>query len=129
MINVRTLVFVLLLSVMSCLFSETANAKQKLTFLEFGSTTCVPCKKMEPILEEIEAKYSDQVNVVFHNVKKKETREIAGKYKIRLIPTQVFLDQDGKEVYRHEGFLPLSKILEVLEKNGIDIKIIQTDNQ
>ncbi len=129
MYRLRLIVLLVLTAVISGLFCETEKIKPKLTFLEFGSTTCVPCKKMEPILDEVKEKYSDQVSVVFHNVKLKETREIAGKYKIRLIPTQVFLDQDGKEVYRHEGFLPLDKVLEVLKENGIDLEDQQAESK
>jgi thioredoxin 1 len=79
---------------------------------EFGSTTCVPCKMMEPVLENIKEEYKDKVEVVFIDVK--EDFRPKSVYKIRMIPTQVFFDKNGVEVTRHEGFLsekPISRIL------------------
>ena len=40
----------------------------KVTFVELGSVKCIPCKMMQPIMEEIEKEYGDQVKVVFHDV-------------------------------------------------------------
>jgi thioredoxin 1 len=39
-------------------------------------------------------------------------------YGVRLIPTQIFLDRDGKEVWRHEGFLPKAEIIAKLKELG-----------
>ncbi len=41
---------------------------------------------------------------------------MATKYKIRVIPTQVFLDQDGKEFFRHEGFFPKEELMKIVDK-------------
>ncbi len=89
----------------------------KITFLELGSTTCIPCKKMEPVLEAIGNKYGDQIEVIFHNVKK--DREIVRKYGIRLIPTQIFLDNKGRELLRREGFFTEEKIDAFLQSKGL----------
>lgn len=89
----------------------------KITFLELGSLSCVPCKKMEPVLESIEKRYGSQIDVIFHDVKK--NREIAKLYNIRLIPTQVFLDKKGNELLRHEGFFPEPNIDEFLLSKGL----------
>ncbi len=90
---------------------------QKVTFLELGSTTCIPCKKMEPILESIGKRYGNQIDVIFHDIKKE--REIAKQYNIRLIPTQIFLDSNGNELFRHEGFFPEKNIDEFLKSKGL----------
>ncbi len=89
------------------------------TFVELGSVRCIPCKKMQPIMKEIEEKYGDQVKVVFHDVWTSEGKPFAYKYKIRLIPTQVFLDKDGEEYFRHEGFFPKDELIEVLKQKGV----------
>lgn len=89
----------------------------RITFLELGSTTCIPCKKMEPILESIGKRYSNQIDVIFHDIKKK--RDIAKQYNIRLIPTQIFLDSNGNELFRHEGFFPEENIDEFLQSKGL----------
>ncbi|MFH1283466.1 MAG: thioredoxin family protein [bacterium] len=100
-------------------FSDELKKNQKLILVELGSVKCIPCKKMKPILDEIETKYSEQVDVVFHDVWTKEGGRDAEKYKIRLIPTQVFLDKSGKEYFRHEGFYPLDEIIEKLKEGGL----------
>jgi thioredoxin 1 len=91
----------------------------KVTFIELGSVRCIPCKKMQPIMEEIKKEYKGQVKVVFYDVWTSEGRPYAYKHKIRLIPTQVFLDKDGKEYYRHEGFFPKKELVKVLKQKGV----------
>lgn len=91
----------------------------KVTFVELGSVNCIPCKMMQPVMKEIEKEYGGQVKVVFYDVWKEEGRPYAEKYKIRAIPTQVFLDKYGKEFFRHEGFYPTEEIVKVLEKQRI----------
>ena len=89
------------------------------TFVELGSVRCIPCKKMQPIMKEIEKEYGNQVKVVFHDVWTGEGKPFAYKYKIRLIPTQVFLDKGGKEYFRHEGFFSKDELIEVLKQKGV----------
>jgi thioredoxin 1 len=70
-------------------------------------------------MKTIEAKYGGQVKVVFYDVWTEEQKPYAEKYKIKLIPTQVFLDADGKEFFRHEGFYPEKEIDKLMQDNGI----------
>jgi thioredoxin 1 len=93
--------------------------KPKVTFVELGSVRCIPCKQMQPVMKAIEKKYGGQVKVVFYDVWKAEQKVFADKYKIQLIPTQVFLDENGKEFFRHEGFYPEKEIDKVLKSKGI----------
>ena len=74
---------------------------------------------MQPIMESIEKKYGGQVRVVFYDVWKDPAP--GRKYGVRLIPTQVFLDEAGKEITRHEGFLPEAAIDEFLQARGLTI--------
>jgi len=92
-------------------------SKYQVTFLELGADRCIPCKKMQPIMKEIAAAFSDRVQVVFYDVWKDPVP--AEKYGVQLIPTQVFLDQKGKEIARHVGLFPKEEILELLKKHGI----------
>lgn len=103
--------------------SETKKLP-RITFLELGSKTCIPCKMMVPVMEEIEAEFGDQVAVIFHDVKK--DRKISKKYKIKLIPTQIFLDAEGEELFRHEGFFSTAEISEFLIKQGLTPKTPMT---
>jgi thioredoxin 1 len=91
----------------------------KATFVELGSVNCIPCKKMQPIMKEIEEEYKNQVKVVFHDVWTDEGRPYAKKFGIRVIPTQIFLDKNEKEYFRHEGFFPKEQLVEVLKKQGV----------
>ena len=116
----------LLLSVSSLLGEaagiQPAQALQAplVTFIELGSVDCVPCKAMRPVMTDIETSYKGKVKVVFYDVWTKEGEPYGRKFRIRVIPTQVFLDKDGKEFYRHEGFFLASDIKKMLSKNGIE---------
>jgi len=91
----------------------------KVTFVELGSVGCIPCDKMQPIMKEIEEEYKGQVKVVFHDVKTAEGEPYKKIFNIRAIPTQVFLDKDGNEYYRHLGFFAKDELIKVLEKQGV----------
>lgn len=111
-------VFVLLLLI-SLITIQADNAdslvvqKAQLTFLEFGSTTCVPCKMMEKVLVEVKDIYGDRIDVQFINVMK--NRDLAQEYGIKLIPTQVFLDENKNEISRHQGYFPTAEIRKILD--------------
>lgn len=100
--------------------SATAPEETHLvTFVELGSVRCIPCKMMQPIMKEIEKDYAGQVKVVFHDVWTPEGEPFAASYKIRVIPTQVFLDKDGEEYFRHEGFFPKEELVKILKQKGV----------
>ncbi len=94
----------------------------KIIFVELGSVNCIPCRKMQPIMASIEKKYDGQVKVVFYDVWKPEQRHYAQQFSIRLIPTQVFLDENGNEIMRHEGFFPEEEIDAFLQARGLTVK-------
>lgn len=100
---------------------ENKNTQQeiKVTFVELGSVNCIPCKMMKPVMEAIEKEYNDQVKVIFYDVWTDEGKEYGVKYQIRAIPTQVFLDKDGKEYYRHMGFFSKDEVVDILKKGGV----------
>jgi len=95
------------------------NGKPIVTFVEIGSVKCIPCKKMQPIMKEIEQEYAGKVKVVFYDVWTDEGKPYGKKYGIRVIPTQVFLDKDGKEYFRHEGYFPKDELVKVLKQKGV----------
>ena len=94
-------------------------AKPQVTFIELGSVNCIPCKAMQKIMKAIEEKYGSQIKIVFYDVWKQEQAHYAQEYNIRLIPTQVFLDANGKELMRHEGFFPEKEIDVFLQSKGL----------
>ena len=101
--------------------AEQAQTKEelKVTFVELGSVKCIPCKMMQPVMDEIEKEYAGQVKVVFYDVWTPEGRPYAEQYGIQGIPTQVFLDKDGKEFHRHMGYYPKEEIEKVLKIQGV----------
>lgn len=116
---------VLLIAFSLTLFPQSKQPKEKqavkpnITFIELGSVNCIPCKKMQPVMKAIEQKYGEKVKVLFYDVWTEEQKPFAKKYGIRLIPTQVFLDENGKEFFRHEGFYPEEEIHKIFKQRGI----------
>lgn len=98
---------------------KLTKEKYKLTFIELGSVRCIPCQKMQPIMKSIEEKYPEQVNVLFYDVWTPEGKSYGDKYDIKLIPTQIFLDENSEEFFRHEGFFPEEELIKVLKNKGI----------
>lgn len=88
----------------------------KPSLIDFGASSCVPCRMMKPILDELTIEYKGKANIVLIEVY--EFRELASRYGIRAIPTQIFFDRDGKEVWRHQGYLPKEEIVKKLTELG-----------
>jgi len=88
--------------------------KPKITFIELGSVKCKPCIRMQEVIKKVEEKYPTQVKTIFYDVWTKEGEPYAEKYHIDPIPTQVFLDKNGKEYFRHEGYFPFEELEKVL---------------
>lgn len=84
----------------------------QITFLEFGSTGCSACKKMEAVMDQVKIEYGDQIHVVFHNVSQATSLNLMKYYGIVSIPTQIFLDANGNEIYRHSGYISFNDIEE-----------------
>lgn len=96
---------------------KTDNAANLPKLVDLGSDKCVPCKLMAPILAELKKEYDGRFDVVFIDVAKNPGAEKS--FNIRLIPTQIFLAADGKELFRHEGFFAKEEILKKWEELGI----------
>jgi thioredoxin 1 len=96
-----------------------APSKARPTILDFGRGLCPNCKQMEGILEKIKERYGDQVDVRLVYVDQDEA--LFKQYRIMLVPTQVFLDASGKEVFRHTGVFPP----DLLEKKLRELKFIK----
>jgi len=99
--------------------TETGEEVLLPALVDLGSDKCVPCKMMEPILEELKEEYSGIFDVKFINTR--EDQDASSSYNIRLIPTQIFYDAEGNELFRHEGFFSKEDILKKWKELGIDI--------
>ena len=91
----------------------------KVTFLEFGANNCIPCLNMRPVMDSVQNKYGWQISVQFIDVYKNP--KMANDYKIVSMPTQVFLDSNDMEFFRHRGFFPEDSIHILLKSVGLEI--------
>lgn len=88
--------------------------------VDLGAGKCIPCIMMAPILKELKKEYAGTFNVEFIDVWKNP--DAGRKYGIRMIPTQIFFDTAGKELFRHEGFFAREDILLKWKELGVDIE-------
>lgn len=101
--------------------STNAPAKSTLPRLvDLGADKCIPCKMMAPILKELKAEFEGQLDVEFIDVWKKP--DASKPYKINIIPTQIFYDASGKELFRHEGFFSKADILAKWKELGVNLR-------
>lgn len=90
---------------------------KRMMIMELGATTCIPCKMMVPIMDELAKELQGKVDIQFVDVYKRG--DLAQNYKIFAIPTQIFFDKSGKELFRHQGFYPKAEIMAKLKELGL----------
>ncbi|MBL0173667.1 MAG: thioredoxin family protein [Ignavibacteria bacterium] len=95
---------------------DAAIASGSYTFLEFGGKSCKPCKQMQPILRDLRARYP---KLTVGNIYMENSRDLLEKWKIQLIPTQVLLGPDKKEIMRHVGLWEMKDILAAFKKHHV----------
>ena len=95
-----------------------APVKGMVTMIDLGAKKCIPCKMMAPIMEKMEKVYRGKAAIVFIDVW--ENREQAGRFRISSIPTQIFFNPEGKEIYRHVGFMGEEAIVAQLKSMGVE---------
>ncbi len=111
----------------SAFAEEFANVPEKgmVTMIDLGAKKCVPCKMMAPIMVKLEKAYEGKANIVFIDVW--ENRDQAPRFKIKSIPTQIFFNEAGEEIYRHVGFLDEKSIVNQLTKMGVAEPDVETE--
>jgi thioredoxin 1 len=85
--------------------------------IDLGARKCIPCKKMAPILETLSNEYRGRASILFIDVN--VNKAAALKFRIQMIPTQIFFNAQGKEVKRHIGFIDKRDILKELKAAGL----------
>ena len=96
---------------------DKAKKEGKAVMLELGSVGCRPCEQMKAVMEKLRANYIGKLEVLFVDVRK--DRDTAQRFGVYAIPTQVFLDRNGKEFHRHIGYYGYEEIAPLLKKAGI----------
>jgi len=116
--NMKTTNSLLLtLFAITLLFSScTKKEEAQVTFIELGSVRCIPCQKMQKVIKKVEEKYPTQVKTVFYDVWTDEGEEASKNFEFDEIPTQVFLDENGKEYYRHVGYFEFEELEKILNQ-------------
>lgn len=118
--KLSVLVIMLMLFFTTGAFAEdylNVPAKGKVTMIDLGAKKCIPCKMMAPILVKLEKAYKGTADIVFIDVW--ENNKPAKRFKIRSIPTQIFFNEQGEEVYRHVGFFDEKSIVAQMTKMGV----------
>ncbi len=95
--------------------------------VDLGAGKCIPCKMMAPILEQLKTEYYGKLKVEFIDVW--ENPNSAKEYGIQVIPTQIFFDVNGKEMFRHEGFFSKEDILLKWKQLGVKLEKGQKDEK
>ena len=127
--NLKTLLFTLTLSLTLLITADLARAKDfspgmpvpgkgMATLVDIGAKSCIPCKMMDPILQKMDKRYEGKAAVIFIDVRFHQ--EEARRFRIEGIPTQIFFDKTGKEIYRHTGFMSEAAIIEQFKKMGVE---------
>lgn len=96
---------------------KQAMASGQPVIIDLGARSCIPCKQMAPILEELAKEYAGQAQVLFIDVH--EDQDAGERFRIQMIPTQIFFNAQGKEVKRHIGFMDKAEILQGLKVAGL----------
>ena len=103
-------------------FSRASEVKEvpvkgMVTMVDLGAASCIPCKMMAPILDKLEKRYKGKAAIIFIDLRYQ--RDAAQHFGIRAIPTQVFFDKSGREVFRHIGFMNEADIVRQLSSLGV----------
>lgn len=83
---------------------------------DFSAEWCPPCRDQKPIIHELEGELKGRVEVKIIDVD--QEKDLASRFAINAIPTQVFLDGAGNELSRHVGFFPKDSIMNRLTAHG-----------
>ncbi len=98
-------------------FLKSLPVKGMVTMIDLGRKNCIQCKRMAPILEKLEKEYRGKAAIVFINLLEDPEQQYV--YRLKALPTQIFFNPEGEEVYRHVGFMSEKDIVAQLKKMGV----------
>lgn len=87
--------------------------------LDLGATSCIPCRMMASVLDDLSKEYAGKLDVKFIDVW--QNQAAAQKYGIQSIPTQIFYDANGNEIYRHVGYFPKEDVIQAFQSHGVNL--------
>ncbi len=106
-------------SVPMMLSPSKAKSEPLPRLIDFGAGSCATCKMMNVILEDLAGEYNGRL--IIQLIDTLEDKAKAEQYEIRMIPTQIFLDAEGNELFRHEGFISKEDILAKWVELGVEL--------
>ncbi len=124
--NIIIVLLILIVPVCAYLFMSRnsadfmADAKEKNipALMIFTSSMCMDCQKMKAVLKEVESEYDSKIDFVYINAldKDRKIKEYIKKYKVVLVPTLIFVDDNGNQINKVEGFIPKEQLISEIEE-------------
>ncbi len=93
-------------------YVDFTNAS-KLVMVDFGASWCPPCKKMEPVVEDIKKNMAAKISVKF--VDGGVNTDLMNTWKVEALPTFIIY-KEGKEVWRKQGIVSLEEFTTVINR-------------
>jgi thioredoxin 1 len=98
---------------------QAALASGRPTVVDFASKSCPACIRLSPVMRELKDAHKKRINVLYLEVS--DNRDLARQFKVRLVPTLVFFDAQGREVQQRTGFMNRGELEKVLR----DLKLLE----
>ena len=95
-------------------FASEVEKSSQITIVDFYADWCGPCRKLSPIMEEVEQELGDKIK--FTKINTDDNIEVAKKYQISGLPT-LLIFKNGEAVERLVGLMPKSSIITNIEKH------------
>lgn len=94
-------------------FGKLVLKSSKPVVVDFWAEWCGPCRMLEPVLEQLKREYENRIEIYKLNVDLNQ--ELAMQYSVMSLPT-VCLFKDGQVVDRMTGYVPKSRLVQMIEK-------------
>jgi len=110
-----------ILSVLFLLQGCASMTGKKVRYMEISTKECYICQRMDPIINEIESEYGNEVDISTYSGKSDGGEDLIKKYNIKKFPANIFLDDKDAVFFRYEGLLDVRSIKDVLKMKGIGV--------
>lgn len=95
-------------------FTSEVLQAEGIVLADFYSDSCVPCKRLSPVLAEVEEELGDKAKLVKVNINFDSA--LAEKYEVQTVPTVIFF-KDGSEISRLSGTIKKADIISAISNS------------